>query len=235
VNLQPLLDAVLVDLGGTVVVEAPPGTPTADLRVELRPDALADLQHLAQQVHLGAVTNTAVMDESEVRALLAESGVAPLLEVLVTSVDAGAAKPDPAALDLARQRLGLGDPARVLYVGDQPTDATAAAAAGMAYADVAGGTIAAAIDAWIERTAGSQFEAARGAVGPTSAVAFAEAAAAFGDARLYLERFVSRGRHVEVMENASDKKQHVYRTWLLGGLRGLGRRPGRCHQKKSKH
>ena len=37
VILQPLLDAVLVDLGGTVVVEAPPGTPVADLQVELRP------------------------------------------------------------------------------------------------------------------------------------------------------------------------------------------------------
>ncbi len=75
--LQPLLDAVLVDLGGTVVVEAPAGTPVSDLRVELRPGVLDDLQAIAADVHLGAVTNTTVMVEAEVRALLAESASTP--------------------------------------------------------------------------------------------------------------------------------------------------------------
>ena len=124
--LQPLLDAVLVDLGGTVVVEAAPGTPVADLRVELRSGVIDDLRAILHDVRLGAVTNTAVMTEADVRALLADVGVDDLLEVVVTSVDAGAAKPDPAPLELALRRLGLDDPSRVLYVGDQPTDAAAA-------------------------------------------------------------------------------------------------------------
>ena len=173
--LQPLLDAVLVDLGGTVVVEAPAGTPVSDLQVELRPGVLDDLRAIAADVRLGAVTNTAVMVEAEVRAQLADVGVDPLLEVLVTSVDAGAAKPDPAALGIALERLGLDDPSRVLYVGDQPSDAEAADAAGMPYADVDGGTISMAISSWVERVAGSRFEAARGAVVPTDCTASADA------------------------------------------------------------
>ena len=80
------------------------------------------------------------MTEADVRALLADVGVDDLFEVLVTSVDVGAAKPDPPPLELALRRLGLDDPSRVLYVGDQPTDAAAAEAAGMPYADVADGT-----------------------------------------------------------------------------------------------
>jgi nicotinate-nucleotide--dimethylbenzimidazole phosphoribosyltransferase len=177
VILQPLLDAVLVDLGGTVVVEAAPGTPLADLQVELRPGVTDDLRAILHDVRLGAVTNTSVMTEADVRALLAEVGVDDLLEVLVTSVDAGAAKPDPAPLELALRRLGLDDPSRVLYVGDQPTDAAAAEAAGMPYADIADGTIALAVSTWVERMAGSRFEAARGAVVPTDGAASAEAGA----------------------------------------------------------
>ncbi|MGZ4705343.1 MAG: HAD-IA family hydrolase, partial [Acidimicrobiales bacterium] len=173
--LQPLLDAVLVDLGGTVVVEAPPGTPVTDLQVELRPGVLDDLRAIAADVRLGAVTNTTVMVEAEVRALLVDAGVDELLEVLVTSVDAGTAKPHPAPLELALRRLGLDDPSRVLYVGDQPTDAEAAEAAGMPYADIDGGTIALAISSWVERSAGSRFEAARGAVVPTDCTASSDA------------------------------------------------------------
>jgi nicotinate-nucleotide--dimethylbenzimidazole phosphoribosyltransferase len=182
VILQPLLDAVLVDLGGTVV-ESPPASEASDpaavgaavAAVELRPEALDDLSAIARDVRLGAVSNTEHEGEADLRALLAPTGVDGLLEVLVTSVDAGAAKPDPAPLLLALERLGLDDPSRVLFVGDQATDAAAAAAAGMPYADVAGGTIAAAVRTWIERVAGSRFEAARGSVEATDCAAFDDA------------------------------------------------------------
>lgn len=176
-TLQPLLDAVLVDLGGTVVDEAPPATAVADLRVQFRPRAIDDLVWIAGQVRLGAVTNTAAMTESDVRALLEPSGVSGLLEVLVTSIDVGVAKPDPQPLLAALNQLELVDPGRVLYVGDQPTDAEAADAAGMPYVDVGEGTIADAIHAWIERTAGEQFEAARGRLRPGDPAAAVEATA----------------------------------------------------------
>ncbi len=176
-TLQPLLDAVLVDLGGTVVDEAPPATPVADLRVQFRPRAIDDLVWIAGQVRLGAVSNTATMTEFDVRALLEPSGVSGLLEVLVTSIDVGVAKPDPQPLLTAMNQLELVDPGRVLYVGDQPTDAEAAQAAGMPYVDVGDGTIADAIHAWIERIAGEQFEAARGRLRPGDPAAAVDATA----------------------------------------------------------
>ncbi len=173
--LQPLLDAVLVDIGGTVVDEAPPGTAAADLDVHLRPGAYDALVAIAAQVALGAVTNTATMTESDVRAVLEPSGISALLRVLVTSVDVGVGKPDPEPLTVALAGLGLSDPTRVLYVGDRPTDAEAAKSAGMAYADSAGRSIAEAVTGWIERTAGSRFEAARGNVRPVDTTAAAAA------------------------------------------------------------
>jgi phosphoglycolate phosphatase-like HAD superfamily hydrolase len=129
-------DVVLLDIGGTLVVEAPPGTATAELEVVLRPHVLDDLRALAVDHRLGAVTNTAVMREADIRALLAPSGVDALLEVVVTSVDVGAWKPDPRPIVEALRRLGVEPSARVLYVGDQPTDEAAALAAGVRYADV---------------------------------------------------------------------------------------------------
>jgi len=141
---------VLLDIGGTLVAEAPPGTPTSELRVTLLSGALDDLRTLAAGVRVGAVTNTGVMTEADVRALLAPTGLDDLLEVLVTSVDAGAWKPDPRPLMLALDRLGLTDAARVLYVGNEPTDAAAARAAGMGYVDVGGGGVLAAVRRWLE-------------------------------------------------------------------------------------
>jgi putative hydrolase of the HAD superfamily len=52
---------------------------------------------------------------------------------VVTSAEAGAAKPDPAVFRLALERLGV-PPGRALHVGDSPSDAQGAAAAGMRFA-----------------------------------------------------------------------------------------------------
>jgi HAD superfamily hydrolase (TIGR01509 family) len=59
--------------------------------------------------------------------------LAPLGLVVVTSADAGVAKPDPQPLRLALARLGI-EPARALHVGDSDADAESAAAAGVAFA-----------------------------------------------------------------------------------------------------
>ena len=142
------LDAVLLDIGGTLVDEAPPATATSELVVTLLPDVMADLGLLQRHVRLGAVTNTAVMTEADVRALLAPCGLSDLLEVVVTSVDVGVAKPDPRPVRQALQAMGLGEPGRVLYVGNAPTDEAAATAAGVHYADVAGGTVLEAVTSW---------------------------------------------------------------------------------------
>ena len=165
--MKPLLDAVLVDIGGTLVEQAPAGTAVTDLEVVLRPDTVEDLTWILESVRLGAVTNTAVMDEAQVRQLLEPSGVSALLECVVTSVDVGVEKPDPEPLQVALARLGLDDPARVLYIGDAPEDEAAALAAGMPYLSITGldtttdTTLRQALQAWLERTAGHRFEDAR--------------------------------------------------------------------------
>jgi nicotinate-nucleotide--dimethylbenzimidazole phosphoribosyltransferase len=171
--VKALLDAVLLDIGGTLVHEAAPGTAIEDLEVRLRDDVVDDLVWLGRTVRVGAVTDTAVLDEAAVRRLLEPSGLSERLEVLVTSVEAGAAKPDPTSIRLALERLGLDDPARILYIGDQPADEQAAEAAGTLYTAVAalgardgGGddpdpTIRQVVQAWLERAAGRRFEEAR--------------------------------------------------------------------------
>ena len=165
--MKALLDAVLFDIGGTLVTEAGPATPVDDLVVEVRPGAVDDLRALAAAgLALGAATNTTVMTGAVVRALLAPSGLADLLPVIATSAEAGADKPDPAVLHLALGRLGPVDPARVLYVGDRPADADAAAAAGMPFAPIGDGRVAAAVTAWIDRAARETVAGAVAAVRP---------------------------------------------------------------------
>jgi nicotinate-nucleotide--dimethylbenzimidazole phosphoribosyltransferase len=179
--VKALLDAILFDIGVTLVEEAPPGTPTTELTPSLRPGVLDDLRQLADDCRLGAVTNTAVMTEAEVRALLAPLGVDELLEVVVTSTDVGAAKPDPQALMTAMERFGLQCPSRILYVGDQPIDADAADAAGMHFADVTAtdsisAPVGATVAAWFERHAGHRIEQARAEVAAIEPAAKIEAA-----------------------------------------------------------
>ncbi len=129
--LTEQVDAVLLDVGGTLVDEARPGTPVEDLVAVARPGAAETLTALAGRVRLAAVTNTAVLGEAEVRRLLADAGL-DQLEVIVTSADVGLAKPDPAVVLAALDRLGV--PAdRALLVGDRPEDRDAAAAAGVRF------------------------------------------------------------------------------------------------------
>jgi HAD superfamily hydrolase (TIGR01509 family) len=94
---------------------------------ELEPGALETVRRLqARGLALCVVSNW-------------DCGLAEHLERLglrlpvVTSAEAGAAKPDPAIFTLALERLGVA-PERALHVGDSPADETGAAAAGMRFA-----------------------------------------------------------------------------------------------------
>jgi putative hydrolase of the HAD superfamily len=59
--------------------------------------------------------------------------IAPLVDAIVTSAEAGAAKPDPAIFKLALERLRV-RPERALHVGDEPLDEEGARAAGIRFA-----------------------------------------------------------------------------------------------------
>jgi putative hydrolase of the HAD superfamily len=52
---------------------------------------------------------------------------------VVTSAEAGAAKPDPAVFVLALERLDVADPARAVHVGDDAADEAGAHAAGLRF------------------------------------------------------------------------------------------------------
>jgi nicotinate-nucleotide--dimethylbenzimidazole phosphoribosyltransferase len=162
-----VITTILFDIGDTLVAAAAPGTPVADLVAEPLAGALPTLQALGRSFRLGAVTDTAVMDEADVRAALAGTGLAELLEVIVTSHDVGATKPDPAGIQAALARLGT-TAAETLFVGDADIDEGAAHAAGAAFARAGGGVaLADAVRAALSDLVGP-FEAARALVGPAA-------------------------------------------------------------------
>jgi nicotinate-nucleotide--dimethylbenzimidazole phosphoribosyltransferase len=144
------IDAVLLDVGGTIVTEAPRGTPVDALVAQPLPGVVDQLRALSQHHRLAAVTDTAVMSEKDVRRLLAPTGIDDLLEVVVTSSDVGAAKPDPRMLHEALQRLDV-EPGRVLFVGDRDVDRDAAAAAGVVFSGTDTGLVDAVVRARARR------------------------------------------------------------------------------------
>lgn len=133
-----MIRTVLFDIGDTLVHAAAPGTPVQELVAQPVDGALDVLHALATTHRLGAVTDTTVMTQADVRAALAGTGIGELLEVVVTSCDVGTAKPDPRGLRAAMDALGAA-PEEVLFVGDADVDLAAAAAAGVAFARAGGG------------------------------------------------------------------------------------------------
>jgi putative hydrolase of the HAD superfamily len=63
---------------------------------------------------------------------LEDLGLGALVDVIVTSAEAGAPKPSPAAFDLALARLGV-NAARAVHVGDAADDEEGARAAGLRF------------------------------------------------------------------------------------------------------
>jgi putative hydrolase of the HAD superfamily len=94
----------------------------------------------ARRVRLGVAANW----DCSLPATLAQLGIAELFDTVVTSAEAGAAKPDPAILHLALERLGA-RPDRALHVGDEALDEQAARAAGMRFVPA---PLASAFEGW---------------------------------------------------------------------------------------
>ena len=140
-NLNPFapdVAAIIFDVGDTLLHAAAPGTPVAALRAEPIGEAVSELRRLGERYRLGALTDTSVMTGEQVREALATCGPADLLEVIVTSVDVGAEKPDPRGLRAVMRRLGV-TPERTLFVGDADVDEGAAVAAGTHFVRAGGG------------------------------------------------------------------------------------------------
>lgn len=133
--LAERVDAVLFDVGGTLVEQAPAATPLAELVPVLRPGVVEALRALEGSVRLGVVTNTAVMDAEQVRAHLCSVGIGELFATVVATAPLGVHKPDPTPLRFALEQLGVAAE-RAVYIGDTIEDEHAAGAAGLAFAFV---------------------------------------------------------------------------------------------------
>lgn len=169
-----MISTILFDIGDTLVRAAAPGTPVTDLVAEPLPGVVPTLQALARHHRLGAVTDTAVMSEDDVRRALAGTGLAELLEVIVTSHDVGAPKPDPTGVAAALTALGASPP-QALLVGDADVDAGAARAAGVRFARVGPGRPLADAVRGALTADGGAFATATSLVGPLDPAAEARA------------------------------------------------------------
>jgi HAD superfamily hydrolase (TIGR01509 family) len=102
----------------------------AAIRFEAEPGAIETLEMLrGRGLELAAVSNWDVGLVEHLERIGADG----LFSAVVTSAEAGVAKPDPAAFRLALERLGV-EPARALHVGDEHEDERGATAAGMRFA-----------------------------------------------------------------------------------------------------
>jgi len=102
----------------------------ASIRFEAVPGAIEMLEELrGRGLDLAVVSNWDVGLTEHLERIGADRP----FSTVVTSAEAGAAKPDPAAFRLALERLGV-EPARALHVGDENEDEQGAAAVGMRFA-----------------------------------------------------------------------------------------------------
>lgn len=81
-------------------------------------DALATLQMVKEWgCCVGLISNAA--DDDDVQQQVDNAGLRPYLDVIFTSATVGMRKPHPKMFEEAMQALGVGDPSRVLMVGDR--------------------------------------------------------------------------------------------------------------------
>jgi putative hydrolase of the HAD superfamily len=120
------LDAAGVDLEPEAFVD----DFMASIRFEAVPGAIEALEGLrGRGIALAVVSNWDVGLAEHLERI----GANRLFSAVVTSAEAGAAKPDPAPFRLALELLDV-EPARTLHVGDEGEDEHGAAAAGIRFA-----------------------------------------------------------------------------------------------------
>lgn len=124
--------AVLFDLGDTLIHEQVDDRVTLDqLALELQPAAAPTLRLLSREYALGIVSDTETSPEPAVRRALQQLGIDQYFAAVVTSVDTGVRKPDPAIFRTALDRLRVA-PSETVMVGNDPSrDIPGARALGM--------------------------------------------------------------------------------------------------------
>jgi putative hydrolase of the HAD superfamily len=102
----------------------------SSLRFEELPGARdACVELAAAGLRLAVVSNWDIGLHDHLSAL----GLSAVLDIVVTSAEAGAPKPAPAVFELALARLGVDDAARAVHIGDAAADEEGARAAGLRF------------------------------------------------------------------------------------------------------
>lgn len=139
--LEDLRTRCAVVLGGAL---PPVGLTTAQLRAALleaiRFTAVPGAADVLARLRDRGIARVVVSNwDVSLHGVLDDTGLAPLLDGVVTSAEAGVAKPDPAIFARALALAGSEDPAAALHVGDSAEhDVAGALAAGMRAALVVG-------------------------------------------------------------------------------------------------
>lgn len=126
-DIRSRFDAVLLDLGNTLIAQANPGTPLEELQAVLLPGVESAVVSLHEQVPLGIVSNTSSITSGFIIEQL--GALAEHFAVVIATGELGVHKPHPEPIHAALRRLGA-RPERTLFIGDTPIDEQAAAAAG---------------------------------------------------------------------------------------------------------
>ena len=123
-------EAILFDLGNTLIAEDYSGLPIEEQKVKVLPGAAELISKLHGKVKLGIVSNTTSITAKQIQEKLAEVELADKFEVVIATAELGVHKPDPAPIKMALDKLSV-KPEKSLYVGDRPSDQMAARAAGV--------------------------------------------------------------------------------------------------------
>lgn len=130
--IKARFDAVLFDLGNTLIRQENPGVPYESLVVELLPGVEQLLKELHGQVKIGIVSNTQTITAADIKKKLATVGIDHFFDVVIATGEIGIHKPDPAPITAAIKVLDV-KAGRTIYIGDVETDLQAAHAAGAAF------------------------------------------------------------------------------------------------------
>lgn len=123
-------EAVIFDVGNTLLLQNNPGLSSEELKIEILPGVVDLLNTLKDKKRLAVVSNSKLLNSSEILQKLNEVGLGHFFELCISSLDIGEEKPSPLPLITALNKMNL-VPEKAIYVGDVETDKQAAESAGM--------------------------------------------------------------------------------------------------------
>jgi len=125
-------DAVIFDIGNTLVLQNNPGVPISNLVVQVLPGVRELLDSLVVHKKLALMSNSKNLTSDEIMTKLEAIDLAKYFDFCISSFDFGVEKPSPLPLIAAAEKLQV-PPSRAIYIGDLDSDKVSAHLAGMEF------------------------------------------------------------------------------------------------------